>query len=66
MTQGLKIFQIRLHIRIALEMYIQDIFDQIFDISTPLPLKMGSNLTNITKIAIFANIGINDMLMCGI
>ena len=60
MTQRLKIFQIWLHIRIALEMYFQTVMNQIFAISTPSPLKMASKLANITKIAIFANIDVNE------
>ena len=60
MTQALKIFQIWLHIRIALEMYFQTVVNQIFAISTPSTLKMGSKLANITKIAIFTNIDVKE------
>ena len=61
-TQGLQILQIWLHIRIALEMYLQQIMNQIFDISTPSTLKMGSKLANITKIAIFTNIDVKELI----
>ena len=66
MTQRLKIFQIWLHIRIALEMYFQIVRSQIFAISTPSPLKMASKLANITKITIFTNIDVNKRVNCDI
>ena len=36
--------------------------NQIFAISTPSPLKLGSKLSNITKIAIFTNIDVKELV----
>ena len=62
LTQPLKVLQIWLDIRIALEMYIGQIMPRIFFISNPSPQKMVSNLGNISKIAIFSNIIVNERL----
>ena len=43
-------------------MYFQTIRNQIFAIFTPSPLKMGSNLDNISKIAIFSNIDVKKLI----
>ena len=43
-------------------MYISQIMPRILSISTPSSLKMVSKLGNISKIVIFSNIAVNELL----